>query len=98
MTKSPLVLAVDLGGQTARAIVFDRAGDPVADASAPIDTVRPREAWVEHDPEQVLGALREAIDGVAAAGDVAAAGLATQRSSVVCWDRSDGTALSPVIS
>ena len=92
------VLAVDLGGQAARAIVFDRAGVPVAEAMAPIDTTHPRDGWVEHDPEQVLGALREAIDGVATAGIVAAAGLATQRSSVVCWDRTDGAALSPVIS
>ncbi len=92
------VLAVDLGGHAARAIVFDDAGVPVADATAPFDTAHPRDAWVEHDPEQVLGALREAIDGVADAPDVVAAGLATQRSSIVCWDRTDGSALSPVIS
>ena len=92
------VLAVDLGGHAARAIVFDGAGVPVADATAPIETTRPRDAWVEHDPEQLLAALCKAIEGVAAAGVVAAAGLATQRSSVVCWDRTDGTALSPVIS
>ncbi len=29
------VLAVDLGGQSARAIVFDDAGVPIADATAP---------------------------------------------------------------
>jgi len=92
------VLAVDLGGQSARAIVFDGDGVPVADATAPIDTTHPCDAWVEHDPDQVLGALRQAIDGVADAPDVVAAGLATQRSSIVCWDRTDGTALSPVIS
>jgi len=92
------VLAVDLGGQSARAIVFDDAGVPVADATAPIDTTHPRDGWVEHDPEQVISALSEAIDGVAHAGVIAAAGLATQRSSVVCWDRTDGAALSPVIS
>jgi len=92
------VLAVDLGGQSARAIVFDEAGVPVADATAPIETTHPRDAWVEHDPEQVVCALREAIDGVAHAGDIDAAGLATQRSSIVCWDRTDGSALSPVIS
>jgi len=92
------VLAVDLGGQSARAIVFDDAGVPIADATAPIETTGPREGWVEHDPEQVLGALREASDGVADVPDVVAAGLATQRSSIVCWDRTDGSALSPVIS
>ncbi len=92
------VLAVDLGGQSVRAIVFDDAGVPVAEATASIDTTHPRDAWVEHDPEQVLGAIREAIDGVAHAGDILAAGLATQRSSIVCWDRTDGSAMSPVIS
>lgn len=29
---------------------------------------------------------------------IASAGLATQRSSIVCWNRADGRALSPVIS
>lgn len=93
------MLALDLGGQSARAVVFDDAGAVVAEAGAPIETGHPGEARVEHDPGQVVGALRAAIDGVAGAGgDVVAAGLATQRSSIVCWNRTDGTPLSPVIS
>src|SRR4030095_11609205 len=35
---------------------------------------------------------------VARARDIVAAGLACQRSTVVCWDRADGRALSPALS
>ncbi len=103
MSDSPLVLAIDLGGHSARAIVVGRDGGIVAEAGAPIETRRPRDGWVEHDAQQVVRCVREAVDGAARVlgpriGEVGAAGLATQRSSVVCWDRRDGTPLSPVIS
>ncbi len=103
MSHGPLVLAIDLGGQSARAIVVGRDGVMVAEAGAPIETRRPRDGWVQHDAQQVVRCVREAVDGAATVlgrriDEVAAAGLATQRSSVVCWDRRDGTPLSPVIS
>ena len=40
--------------------------------------------------------IRETNPGAFA--DLVAAGLATQRSSIMCWDRVTGQALSPVIS
>ena len=103
MSDGPLVLAVDLGGQSARAIVVGRDGVMVAEAGAPIETRRLRDGWVQHDAQQVVRCDREAVDGAATVlgrriDEVGAAGLATQRSSVVCWDRRDGTPLSPVIS
>ncbi len=65
-------------------------------------SIRPAPDRVEHDPEQICESLRVAIAdasrNIAASGELAAAGLATQRSSIVCWDRTSGVALSPVIS
>ncbi len=103
MSDRPLVLAVDLGGHSARAIVVGRDGGIVTDVGAPIDTRRPRDGWVEHDAQQVVRSVQKVVDGAATVlgrriDEVCAAGLATQRSSVVCWDRRDGTPLSPVIS
>ena len=99
MSDGPLVLAIDLGGHSARAIVVGRDGGIVAEARAPIETQRPRDGWVQHDARQIVRGVREALGGLGPRiGEVGAAGLATQRSSVVCWDRRDGTPLSPVIS
>ncbi len=99
MNDGPLVLVIDLGGHSARAIVVGRDGGIVAEARAPIETQRPRDGWVQHDAQQIVRGVREALGGLGPRIDeVGAAGLATQRSSVVCWDRRDGTPLSPVIS
>jgi glycerol kinase len=98
----PHVLAIDQGGHASRALVFDARGQIVAQAFAPIATLRPAPDRVEHDPEELIGSLRSSIDNalrqIDAKAPLAAAGLATQRSSIVCWDKRDGRALSPVIS
>ena len=95
-------LAIDQGGHSSRAIVFDARGEVLSLAQAPIATLRPAGDRVEHDPEEVIDSLRAAIDDAVKRlpGEVAlkAAGLATQRSSLVCWDVRDGRPLSPVLS
>jgi len=97
-------LALDQGGHASRAILFDAAGEKLDEAFAPIATHRDADGdIVEHDPAELIDSLRRVIAGVgararAAGHDIAAAGLATQRSSMACWSRSTGTALSPVIS
>jgi glycerol kinase len=97
-----LYLALDQGGHASRAIIFDATGETRAQSHAPVATVRPACGYVEHDPEQLCEslaiAIADACQHVTGPGDLVAAGLATQRSSIVCWDRTSGAALSPVIS
>ena len=98
-----LTLALDLGGSAARALLFDAVGREVAAAHCPIGTQRAGTDRVEHDAGELAQALATAAQDVcdtdfARTRPVAAAGLATQRSTVVCWDRSSGRALSPAIS
>ncbi|HWJ05467.1 MAG TPA: FGGY family carbohydrate kinase [Steroidobacteraceae bacterium] len=97
-----LTLALDQGGTSSRAVLFDAVGREAATAHVPIATRRDGDR-VEHDPEQLVQSLRTAIHDVcgspwAAERPIEAVGLATQRSTVCCWDTSDGTALSPAIS
>jgi glycerol kinase len=69
--------------------------------SVPIRTQYPAPEHIEHDPEELIASIRSAIIQVSnsvASLPIAAAGLATQRSSVVCWDRLSGEPLSPVLS
>jgi glycerol kinase len=62
-----------------------------------------RPGWVEQDPGELVASLRAVIaEAIAALGararQIVSAGIATQRSSIACWDRHTGAALSPVIS
>lgn len=101
--KDRLFLAIDQGGHTSRALVFGADGDVHSQGHSGIQTERPQPGWVEHDAEALVTSVQEAIsEAVSKLGSDCArlfsAGLATQRSSVVCWDRSTKQALSKVIS
>jgi len=104
MNNSPLYLAIDQGGHASRALVFDDTGAMLCEAFTPIDTITPQPNWVEHDPKAMLDSIRsataDALQKLAPEQrqNIKAAGLATQRSSIMCWDRITGKALSPIIS
>ncbi len=97
-----LYLALDQGGHASRALVFDGSGQLVATGSVPIATQRNADGHIEHEPEALIASLQKAIadacSALPAGSRIIAAGLATQRSSMCCWQRGTGTALSPVIS
>ena len=97
-----LHLALDQGGQSSRAVLYDADGREVTSAHVPVATRREGDR-VEHDPEELvqslLTAARDACESPLVAGrPIVAAGLATQRSTVCCWDTTDGTALSAALS
>jgi glycerol kinase len=103
VTKSPHYLVLDQGSHASKAFIFDRAGEIAGSSTVPVATHQPRAGWVEHDAEEIIDSLRRAIGEVLEAGrlgegEIAGAGLAIQRSSIVCWDRETGAALSPVLS
>jgi glycerol kinase len=103
MPDSALVLALDQGSHASRAVLFDASGAEVASARQPVGTRRQGDDVVEQDPEELLGSLQtaalDACESPAAQGrPVVAAGLATQRSTVLCWDRRSGRALTDALS
>ena len=98
----PLLLALDQGTTSTRAILFDRAGQPLATASRPLRQSYPADGWVEHDAEEIFAAcvdvLREAVErSDRAIEDVAAIGITNQRETVVVWDRATGRPIHPAI-
>lgn len=106
----PLVLALDQGTTSSRAILFDRLGRPVAVGQEPFPQhVRRADGAggddlgiVEHDPEDIwnsqMRSARVALEraGVAAR-DVAAVGIANQRETTILWDRDTGRPVAPAI-
>ena len=102
-SRSPLFLALDQGGHATRVLVFDAKGELVATAERLIATLHPGRNRVEHDPVALLASVRQVCQKIAKqlgthAARIRCAGLATQRSTLVCWERQTGTALSPIIS
>ena len=96
-------LALDQGGTSSRALVFDADGAVVARGQRPVTEVRVGSDRVEQDPDELVASIEGAIADAGLARGVGApapvcAGLATQRASLVCWDRATGAALSPVLS
>jgi sugar (pentulose or hexulose) kinase len=94
------LLALDVGPQSVRAIVFDEQGHLLARRQVPIEAyVSPQPGWAEQDPEVYWRALGEACRGLWADGAVkpdAIAGLSltTQRATMVCLD-AKGQVLRP---
>ena len=97
-----LILALDQGTTSTRAILFDATGGALADATRPLRQSYPADGWVEHDPEEIFAAcvavLREAMDSSGRdIADVAAIGVTNQRETVVIWDKATGRPIHPAI-
>src|SRR5262244_2169818 len=94
-----LVLAIDQGTTSTRAILFDTAGQPRQSAQVALTQLHPRPGWVEHDPEEiwqsVVSTCREAIAG--ADGPIAAVGITNQRETTVLWERASGRPVNNAI-
>ncbi|MDX1608756.1 MAG: glycerol kinase GlpK [Halofilum sp. (in: g-proteobacteria)] len=88
----PLLLAIDQGTTSSRAILFDRHGHVHRSAQREFRQIYPHDGWVEHDPEEIwsttLGVCREAVGPDA--GRIAALGITNQRETTLVWDRDSG--------
>lgn len=100
--KKIFVLALDQGTTSSRAILFNRAGIPVATEQEEFAQIYPAPGEVEHDPEEVwnsqLKVAREVLrkSGVSAE-EIAALGIANQRETTLVWDRRSGKPLANAI-
>jgi glycerol kinase len=96
-----LVLAIDQGTTSTRAIAFDREWRPVATAARGLSTAHPRPGWAEQDAEAIVASVvdtvAEVIERVGGIGRIEVAGLANQGETVVAWDAETGIALSPAV-
>ncbi len=89
------VLALDQGTTSSRAILFDRAGKPVAVAQQEFDQLYPQPGWVEHRPHDIWSSQLNAARNVLAQSNVkpdqvVAIGITNQRETTIMWDRRTG--------
>jgi glycerol kinase len=57
----PLVLAIDQGTGSTKAVLVDRDGAVVSIGQCAIGIATPQAGWVEQDPEEIWDSVRKAI-------------------------------------
>ncbi len=90
-----VILALDQGTTSSRAIVFDSSGSILGVAQQEFTQHYPRGGWVEHDANEIwrtqLDVAKEVLTNCRlTAKDVAAIGITNQRETTLVWDRQTG--------
>jgi glycerol kinase len=99
---SGLVLALDQGTTSSRAILFDAEGVALGSAQKEFTQGYPRPGWVEHDANEIWasqsGVMSEALAAAdVSSRDVTAIGITNQRETTVVWDRATLQPIAPAI-
>ena len=100
MTK--LIMAIDQGTTSTRAMLFDHAGVVIGVKQQEHEQHYPQPGWVEHDPLEIWSSTQFVIKGVLnehdlTADDIAAIGITNQRETTLVWNRETGKPYYPAI-
>lgn len=90
-----VLVALDQGTTSSRAVVFDLSGRMLAAHSVEFPQHYPQPGWVEHDPRDILSSQITALQMAVAksgvdVGDIAAIGITNQRETTLLWDKATG--------
>ena len=99
---SGLILALDQGTTSSRALLFDHQARLVGSAQHSFEQIYPKPAWVEHDPQEILSSQFKAVDDALAATaakaqQIAAIGISNQRETTLVWDKKTGKPIANAI-
>ena len=101
MPEADLLLAVDQGSTSTKALLVGRKGDVNKTATSPVTTSYPRPGWVEQPADEIVDSVRRAVGAVMAdvrASRVAGVCISSQRESMVLWDAATGNPVGPLVS
>ncbi|MFC7096521.1 glycerol kinase GlpK [Halobaculum marinum] len=87
--------AIDQGTTGTRFMVFDHAGQVVANAYEKHEQIYPKPGWVEHDPTEIWENTQQVVtdaldDAGLEASQLDAIGITNQRETTVVWDAETG--------
>ncbi len=90
-----VVIALDQGTTSSRAILFDHSGSVVGVAQREFEQIFPQAGWVEHNANEIwdsqLAVARQVLsESGTSAADIAGLGITNQRETTVIWDRKTG--------
>jgi glycerol kinase len=92
-----VVLALDQGTTSSRAIAFNAAGEIVSRAQRELRQIYPRPGWVEHDPREIASSQLEVAAEAGHGFDIEAIGITNQRETTILWDRDTGEPIANAI-
>jgi glycerol kinase len=92
-----MLLALDQGTTSTRAILFDAALATHRTAQVELPQHFPSPGWVEHEPEDIIAHSIQALREAAADAPVAAIGITNQRETTLLWRRDTGRAVHRAI-
>lgn len=88
---SDLILSIDQGTTSSRAIIFNTRGEMVTTEQQEFEQFFPHSGWVEHDPEEIWSTTRAVCQkALTQVGKVSAIGITNQRETTVVWNRDNG--------
>ena len=90
-----MILAIDQGTTSSRAILFDHQGAIRAVAQREFTQHFPQPGWVEHDADEIWSSQAGVITEVLAKArvqqsDLAGIGITNQRETTIIWSRETG--------
>lgn len=94
-SKKKVVVALDQGTTSSRAIIFDHDANTISAAQREFTQIYPKPGWVEHDPMEIWATQRSSLTEVLAQSDianeeVAAIGITNQRETTIVWEKDTG--------
>jgi len=96
-----VVGSIDEGTQSTRFLLYDKQCRIVGSHQLEFTQLTPQAGWVEHDPMEILGAVRKTIEVVMKKAKrnvvVKALGITNQRETTVVWDVETGEPLHNAI-
>ena len=101
-TANPLMLAIDQGTSSSRALVVSATGALLGQGQVDFECSFPADGWVEQDPEVLwettVTSVKKALqDAAVNASDICGLGITNQRETTLLWERSSGACLYPAI-
>lgn len=98
ISMADVILAVDQGTTSSRAILFTHDGKPLVTRAQEFEQIYPQPGLVEHRPEDIWNAQVEVIrqvlqSGVGSQSDIVAIGVTNQRETTVVWERASGNSV-----
>jgi glycerol kinase len=92
--KNAVLLAIDQGTTSSRAMLFSAAGDVIAIRQRELKLYTPNNGWVEQNPEDIwndtLWCLQSLMRENSQASKTLAIGITNQRETTIVWDRKSG--------
>jgi glycerol kinase len=91
--RNKMVLSIDQGTTSTRAIIFDKKGNAVQTAQQEFSQIFSKPGWVEHDANEIWQTVVDTVSAVVKKSDakaIMAIGITNQRETTVVWDKKTG--------